>query len=342
MRNELLAFSGRNVEYIFDGSFSQLALLFQQDKVVIVTDENIFKLHKKKFEGFATIKLPAGEEFKQQRTIDDIVSQLLELQADKETVLVGVGGGVITDMTGYAASIYKRGIKMVLVPTSILAMVDAAVGGKNGVDVGPFKNMVGTIYQPEILLFDYEFLDTLPEEEWVNGFAEIIKHASIKDAAFFTFLSGKTLDAFRNDKSMLAELIEKNVAIKTAVVLQDEFETGDRRLLNFGHTIGHAIENIYQLSHGHAISIGMVAAATLSEEINEFPTTEKQQLISLLEQYQLPVTYPFDKESIWDILIMDKKRSKDSMNFILLNKIGHAIVKPISLVQLKDLINQCL
>jgi len=342
MRNELLAFSNKNVEYVFDGSFSQLALLYQQDKVVIVTDENVFKHHKKKFEGFATIQLPAGEEFKQQRSVDDIISQLLELQADKETILVGVGGGVITDMTGYAASIYKRGIKLVLVPTSILGMVDAAVGGKNGVDVGPFKNMVGTVYQPEMLLFDYEFLDTLPEEEWVNGFAEIIKHASIKDAAFFDFLSGKTLAAFREDKQLLAELIEKNVAIKTAVVLKDEFETGDRRLLNFGHTIGHAIENIYQLSHGHAISIGMVAAATLSEEINEFSSAEKQQLIVLLEQYQLPVTYPFDKDSIWDILIMDKKRSKDTMNFILLDKIGHAVVKPIPLEQLKDLINQCL
>jgi len=342
MRNELLAFSNKNVEYVFDGSFSQLALLYQQDKVVIVTDENVFKHHKKKFEGFATIQLPAGEEFKQQRSVDDIISQLLELQADKETILVGVGGGVITDMTGYAASIYKRGIKLVLVPTSILGMVDAAVGGKNGVDVGPFKNMVGTVYQPEMLLFDYEFLDTLPEEEWVNGFAEIIKHASIKDAAFFDFLSGQTLAAFREDKQLLAELIEKNVAIKTAVVLKDEFETGDRRLLNFGHTIGHAIENIYQLSHGHAISIGIVAAATLSEEINEFSSAEKQQLIVLLEQYQLPVTYPFDKDSIWDILIMDKKRSKDTMNFILLDKIGHAVVKPIPLEQLKDLINQCL
>lgn len=342
MRNELLAFSNKNVDYVFDGSFSQLALLYPRDKIVIVTDENVFKHHKHKFEGFSTIKLPAGEEFKQQRTVDDIISQLLELQADKETVLVGVGGGVISDMAGYAASIYKRGIKLILVPTSVLGMVDAAVGGKNGVDVGPFKNMVGTIYQPEMLLFDYDFLDTLPEEEWINGFAEIIKHASIKDAAFFEFLSGKTVAAFREDKTMLAKLIEKNVAIKTEVVLRDEFETGDRRLLNFGHTIGHAIENIYQLSHGHAISIGMVAAATLSEEINEFPSAEKQQLISLLEQYQLPVTYPFDKESIWDILIMDKKRAKDSMNFILLHKIGHAVVKPIPLVQLKDLINQCL
>ena len=196
MRKEILKFSNREVEYIFNGSFEQLSILFQRDKVVIVTDENIFRLHADKMQGFAVIKLPAGEEYKQQRTVDDIIAQLLELQADKQTILVGVGGGVVTDMAGYAASIYKRGIKLVLVPTSILAMVDAAVGGKNGVDVGPFKNMVGTIYQPEHLLFDYSFLHTLPHEEWVNGFAEVIKHACIKDALMFAFLEKYSLHEF--------------------------------------------------------------------------------------------------------------------------------------------------
>jgi 3-dehydroquinate synthase len=342
MRKEIMAFSNKLVEYIFDGNFSQLAAIFQRDKLVIVTDENVFKLHSSKFEGFTTIQLPAGEEFKQQRTVDDIISKLLELEADKQTILVGVGGGVITDMTGYAASIYKRGIKLVQVPTSILAMVDASVGGKNGVDVGPYKNMVGTVYQPDLLLFDYSFLDTLPEEEWVNGFAEIIKHACIKDADFFDFLSSKTLDDFRKDKTLLAALIEKNVAIKTTVVLKDEFETGDRKLLNFGHTIGHAIENIYQLPHGHAVSIGMLAACRISEEINNFSSIEKEKLANLLQRYHLPVEFSFDKENIWKILVMDKKRSNDSMSFILLDTIGKAVIKPIPLVQLKDLINQCL
>ncbi len=342
MRKELLAFSNKEVEYIFDASFSQLSLLYPRDKIVIVTDENVFKHHEEKFKEYATIKLPAGEEFKQQRTVDDIISQLLELQADKQTVLVGVGGGVVTDMAGYAASIYKRGIKLMLVPTSVLAMVDAAVGGKNGVDVGPFKNMVGTVYQPDHLLFDYGFLDTLPEEEWVNGFAEIIKHACIKDASFFDFLSQKDLADFRNDKNLLSALIEKNVSIKTTVVLKDEFETGDRKLLNFGHTIGHAIENMYNLPHGHAISIGMVAAATISEEINNFHSADKQKIIALLEQYHLPVKHAFDKDDMWNILVMDKKRTNDMMSFILLDAIGAAVVKPISLVQLKDLITQCL
>jgi 3-dehydroquinate synthase len=342
MRKEILAFSNKEVEYIFEGTFSQLTKTFPRDKIVVVTDENVFKCHAAKFEGFTTIQLPAGEEFKQQRTIDDIINQLLELQADKQTVIIGVGGGVVTDMAGYAAGIYKRGVKLVQVPTSILGMVDAAIGGKNGVDVGPYKNMVGTVYQPDILLFDYQFLDTLPEEEWVNGFAEIIKHACIKDVELFDFLSKKTLADFRNDKSLLSALIEKNVSIKTSVVLKDEFETGDRKLLNFGHTIGHAIENIYNLPHGHAISIGMVAACTISEEINNFTSPEKQKIIDLLQQYHLPVQLSFEKENIWEILVMDKKRSNDSMSFILLDAIGTAVVKPIPLQQLKDLIDQCL
>ncbi len=342
MRKDLVIFSNKKVEYIFNGSFSQIGEWYPKEKIVIITDQNVFEHHSTKFEGYATIKLKAGEEHKQQKTVDFIIDRLLELQADKETVIVAVGGGVVTDMAGYAASIYKRGVKLILVPTSILAMVDAAVGGKNGVDVGPYKNMVGTVYQPDHLLFDYQFLDTLPEAEWVNGFAEIIKHACIKDAPLFDLLSATTLANFRDDKILLADLIEQNVAIKTAVVLKDEFETGDRRLLNFGHTIGHAIENTYSLAHGHAVSIGMVVACCISEEINNFYSVEKQRVIQLLQQYQLPVKLQVDKEKIWEILLMDKKRSNDSMRFILLDSIGAAVVKPIPLVQLKDLIDQCL
>jgi 3-dehydroquinate synthase len=342
MRKELFEFSSKKVEYLFDASFEVIKTVYPNDKIVIVTDENVFKLHKKKFEGLTTIQLEAGEEFKQQRSADNIIMSLLEAEADKNTILVGVGGGVVTDITGYTASIYKRGIRLALVPTSILAMVDASVGGKNGVDVGPYKNMVGTVYQPDLLLFDYSFLSTLPHEEWVNGFAEIIKHACIKDASFFNFLSGKGIDDFKNDQALLAQLIEKNVAIKTSVVLKDEFETGDRKLLNFGHTIGHAIENIYQLPHGHAVSIGMMAACRISEEINNFPSLEKEKIKELLQRYQLPVSISYDKESIWQILVLDKKRSNDAMNFILLNTIGDAVIKSIPLTQLKDLMDQCL
>jgi 3-dehydroquinate synthetase len=210
------------------------------------------------------------------------------------------------------------------------------------VDVGIYKNLVGLIKQPEFLLFDYSFLQTLPQEQWVNGFAEIIKHACIKDAVLFALLENETLENFQKDRIKLAALIEKNVQIKTAVVLKDEFENGDRRMLNFGHTLGHAIENNYQLLHGHAISIGMVAACTISEEINNFYPGEKERVIRLIEKYHLPVRLQFDREKIWGILKMDKKRVGNEMNFVLLNKIGEAVIQPIPIVQLKDLINQSL
>jgi len=338
MRKQKVEFTSKTVDYIFDGSFSELAALFHKEKLVLITDENVFEHHSSKFEGYKTIRLPAGEAYKQQRTVDWIIDQLLEYQADRQTVIVGIGGGVITDMAGYAASIYKRGVKLVQVPTSVLAMVDAAVGGKNGVDVGPYKNQVGTIYQPDCVLFDYSFLQTLPEPEWINGFAEIIKHACIRDKEQFGFLAGKQIADFRNDPALIAWLIEKNVSIKISIVLKDELETGDRKLLNFGHTIGHAIEATYALSHGHAISIGMVLAGRISEAVNNFDAGEQQQMISLLERYQLPVRFSFDKEKVWEILVNDKKRENDSMSFILLDSIGTAIVKSIPLTQLKDLV----
>lgn len=340
MRTEWMTFSHKKVEYIFDAAFTLVTEKFDSDKIIVITDENVFEHHSGKFDGLECITLPAGEAHKQQKTVDSIIDKLLTLQADKNAVIFGVGGGVITDMAGYAASIYKRGVKLVLVPTTILAMVDAAVGGKNGVDVGPYKNMVGTVYQPDLLLFDYSFLYTLPHAEWVNGFAEIIKHACIKDAALFELLQQNQVADFRNDLELLATLIERNVAIKTSVVLGDEFETGDRKLLNFGHTIGHAIENLYQLPHGHAVSIGMVAACSISEEINNFYSSEKSSVIQLLQQYELPVQLKFDREKIWDVLLMDKKRNNDTMNFILLDAIGTGIVKPIPLVQLKSLLEQ--
>ncbi|MDB5203822.1 MAG: 3-dehydroquinate synthase [Ferruginibacter sp.] len=324
--------------YLFNQSFASLLKLLPEGKVVIVTDDHVYKAQQEKFSNIPVITVPSGEATKQQKTVDDIIAALLKLQADKSTVIVAVGGGVVTDMAGYAASIYKRGVRLALAPTSILAMVDAAVGGKNGVDVGLYKNMVGTVYQPEYILFDYHFLSTLPQEEWVNGFAEIIKHACIKDAALFEELSNTSLSFYQHDPARLASLVERNVRIKKVIVEEDEFETGDRKLLNFGHTVGHAIENVHHLPHGHAISVGMVIAATLSEELAGLPMGDTRRLITLLNAYGLTTAVKFNLDTIWEILLMDKKRANDSMNFILLRAIGDGIIMPIPLTQLKALI----
>lgn len=324
-------FSEKKVDYYFDASFRMLEELTSKHNAVLVTDENVFQLHRKKFEGWKTIVIKAGEEFKQQSTVDYIVTELIRQEADRKTMIVGVGGGVVTDITGYAASVYMRGLKFGFIPTTILAMVDASIGGKNGVDVGVYKNLAGLIKQPEFLLFDYSLLQTLPDEQWVNGFAEIIKHACIKDATLFSMLEKFTLHDFKNDETLLSDIIERNVKIKTAVVVADEFETGDRKLLNFGHTIGHAIENMHQLLHGHAISIGMVAACNLSEQLTGLHFDEAKRIVLLLAKYHLPVDIETDDEKVFEVLKMDKKRSGNEMNFILLEKIGGAVIKPIEL-----------
>ncbi|MEO6734361.1 MAG: 3-dehydroquinate synthase [Ferruginibacter sp.] len=335
-------FSEKKVTYYFDAEISYLEEIVSKENTILITDENVFASHSEKFRGWKIIVIKAGEEYKQQSTVDYIFQQLIAYEADRKTFIVGVGGGVVTDITGYAACVYMRGLKFGFVPTTILSMVDASIGGKNGVDVGVYKNLVGLIKQPEFLLFDYSLLQSLPPEQWVNGFAEIIKHACIKDAGLFDLLEAETLESFQSDRNKLAGLVERNVQIKTTVVLKDEFENGDRRLLNFGHTLGHAIENNYLLLHGHAISIGMIAACTISELVNNFPPVDRLRVINLVEKYQLPVHLEYDKERIWEVLKMDKKRAGDEMNFVLLNKIGEAVIQPIPLTQLKDLINQSL
>lgn len=331
-------FSNKTVNYYLDVSFSQIHEVTTKEKCIVITDTAIHRLHHEKFEGYKTIVIPAGEQYKQQHTVDNIIQQLIAFEADRKSFIIGVGGGVVTDITGYAASVYMRGLPFGFVPTTILAQVDASVGGKNGIDVGVYKNLVGTIRQPDFIFFDYSFLQTLPDEQWVNGFAEIIKHACIKDRQLFYFLENHTLSDFQTNRTLLADLIEKNVTIKSDVVEKDEFEQGDRRLLNFGHTLGHAIENEYQLLHGHAISIGMIAAATISETLNNFTSPDRDRVKNLLSRYKLPVSIDFDKKKVFEILKMDKKRVSNEMNFVLLNAIGEAIVKPIPLAQLEQII----
>jgi 3-dehydroquinate synthase len=327
-------FSNSSVDYYFEGKIAQLKEVVGGAKAVFVTDENVFAAHEKQFKNKNTIVLKAGEEYKIQATVDTIVEQLIEMEADRKTVLVGVGGGVVTDITGYVASIYMRGISFGFVPTSLLAMVDASIGGKNGIDVGVYKNMVGVIRQPSFLLFDAMLLQTLPDDEWRNGFAEIIKHASIKDAAMFKELEQNDLSFYQKKKTAISALIQRNALLKTKVVQQDEFEKGDRKLLNFGHTLGHALENQYELSHGQAISIGMSYASSLSQKINGFKNTDR--VVALLDQYGLPTFAEFDKEKAINVLKMDKKKTKDSIYFILLERIGKAFIKEISIQQLYE------
>jgi 3-dehydroquinate synthase len=338
MKTFKAVFSSKTTTFWFSHPLLSLTEKLPGERLIVVTDDQVFAAHQKLFKKLDIIVVPAGEAYKQQATVDSIVAQLVERKADRKTVLVGVGGGVVTDMAGYAASVYMRGIRFGFVPTTILAMVDAAIGGKNGIDVGVYKNLVGTIRQPDFLLYDFSLLKTLPYEQWVNGFAEVIKHAAIKDARMFSLLENTSLSKLKRDRVTLAALIERNAKIKIGVVQSDEFEAGERRLLNFGHTLGHAIENELGLLHGHAISIGMVYAAQISAWTTGFKHTLR--LVNLLEQYELPTNANFSMDNALSIAFMDKKRENNSMNFILLNKIGNACVQKIAWSKLDEKFKQ--
>ena len=336
MKKATYKFSNSSVDYYLAGGISHLKEIVDKENTIIVTDENVYNAHTKRFQNWNCIVLKPGEEYKIQATVDEVIDQLIEMEADRKTTLVGVGGGVITDITGYVASVYMRGMNFGFIPTSLLAMVDASIGGKNGIDVGVYKNMVGIIRQPKFILHDMVFLNSLPQKEWENGFAEIIKHAAIKDASMFKELESSSFKKYQGSQKSICELVQRNTMIKTKVVQNDEFEKGERRLLNFGHTLGHALENQYELSHGQAISIGMTYASVISEKIIGFK--EASRVAALLLKYDLPTFADFDKQKVFEVLKMDKKRERKEMNYVMLEKIGKGLVKSIPLKQLEDII----
>jgi 3-dehydroquinate synthase len=338
MKKLTYKFSNSSVDYWLAGGISHLKKITDQKNSIIITDENVYNAHTKRFKGWNSIVLKPGEDYKVQSTVDAIIEQLIAMEADRKTTLVGVGGGVITDITGYVASVYMRGISFGFVPTTLLGMVDASIGGKNGIDVGVFKNMVGIIRQPKFILHDMVFLNSLPQREWENGFAEIIKHATIKDAAMFRELETNTFKKYQGRQKSICELVQRNAIIKTKVVQQDEFEKGERRLLNFGHTLGHALENQYELSHGQAVAIGMTYASVISQKITGFK--EPGRVAGLILKYDLPTFADFNKQKVFDVLKMDKKRERKEMNYVLLEKIGKGVVKSIPLKQLENIIQE--
>ncbi len=329
-------FPGKKVECYFDIDVQNLHNIFKKENTVIITDENLFNLYANKLDGFFIIKIESGESVKNRETIEKITDVILDFDLDKSGWVIGLGGGVVTDIAGFVAAVYKRGCNLALVPTSLLAMVDAALGGKNGVDVGIYKNMVGTIYQPQYIFFDYNFLITLPFLEWTNGFAEIIKHACIADENMFAFLESQNIFSIQKEKSTVAALVERNVHLKMMIATQDEFDMHDRQLLNFGHTLGHAIENLYQISHGQAISIGMVADCALSEKISGFNFEDSARVAKLLAQYELPVDINADYDNIFEIIKKDKKRRNNEINYVFLEKIGSPVSQKLPLEILKE------
>jgi len=333
MQSEAIFFSSSQTVFYFNGKQEELLSLIGKRQVAVLTDENVRRAFPDYFEGIPTIVLPPGEDSKSMTTVATVVAELIRLGINRDALLVGWGGGVITDIAGFVAGIYKRGIACAFVPTTVLAMVDAAVGGKNGVNTGDYKNMLGLVRQPEFIFYDFSLLSALPDVEWVNGFAEIIKHACIADREMFDWLDRHSFSEIQTNRELLLWIIRENALLKAGFVQQDEFESGSRKQLNFGHTLGHALERRQHLKHGFAVAIGMAFACRLSEKESGFKDSGK--VLALLEKYGLPVHAAVDIPETMTLLQADKKRSGDAVHYVLLENIGKAEIHPFAVAELK-------
>ena len=316
------------VDNSYDITIDTIPALTYDTKVAIITNPKVAGLHlaylltKITAKELYIITVPDGEGYKNQASIDLILESLFNHRFNRKSLLIAFGGGVIGDMTGYASSIYQRGIDFVQIPTTLLSQVDASVGGKTGINNSYGKNLIGAFHQPRAVYIDPHFLETLPAREFGAGVAEVVKMAVTFNAAFFEYLESADL----NDKAALQEAIKQAVQTKADVVAKDEKEHGLRAALNYGHTFGHVIENETKYTkylHGEAVAIGMVMANALSVKLGLMQANEAVRVQKLLEKYDLPTHYTIENpESFYDAFFLDKKSSDATITFILPVGIG--------------------
>jgi len=340
MKELIIHGSNKESRILVGESIKNLSKYLPSEKVIVITDTNVNRLYNKEFNQFQIIEIGTGEQIKTLQTVQFIYEKLIEYEADRTSFIVGIGGGIVCDITGFVASTYMRGIRFGFVATTLLAQVDASLGGKNGVNLNKFKNMIGVFNQPDFVLCDMNLLKTLPDREILCGMGEIVKHTLIAYSAMFNYLEENYQKAITLDNQVIEKLVYESVVIKSDVVNKDEKEKGLRRILNFGHTIGHAIEKCStDITHGEAISIGMVMASAISVNKKLLKKDEYLKIIDLLKKLKLPVSTTIDKQKIIDAMKKDKKREGASINFILLDGIGKTLIESIKVNELEKIIN---
>ncbi|TCT14950.1 3-dehydroquinate synthase [Natranaerovirga pectinivora] len=308
---------------------------FTNKKVCIVTDTNVGNIYLEEVKnalGYSAEKVvaftfPAGEENKTLNTVYELYELLINEKFDRKSILIALGGGVVGDLTGFTASTYLRGIDFIQMPTSLLSQVDSSIGGKTGVDFKGYKNMVGAFYQPRAVIINTKTIDTLPKNEFSSGMAEIIKHALIKDLEYLDWLEKNSEQVNLLNQESLTEMIYRSCCIKKDVVEKDEKEENIRALLNFGHTVGHAIEKIKDFTwlHGECVSVGMVVAAYLSYKRGYISKEKCYRINNVLVKYNLPIEVKdISPEEIIKVTKLDKKVKSSVLHFILLNELGVA------------------
>ena len=326
--------------HIENGLLSRAAAVigetFSPSRIHIVSDSTVAPLYLQKLEQQFTLPvthtiIPAGEEHKRLATVEGIYHDLLASGMTRKDLIVALGGGVVGDITGFAAATFLRGVSLCQIPTTLLAQVDSSVGGKTGVDMPEGKNLVGAFYQPRLVLIDPSVLTTLPEQTFADGMAEVVKYGYISNREILDMVSAPDY------KQNIERIIYECVKIKRDVVTIDEHDTGLRMILNFGHTIGHAAEklgNYVDLTHGQAVAVGMVAAMRLSAFLGNEDLTGR--LIEILKHIGLPTELKYDREDIYRSLLSDKKKFGATVNFILVREPGRAEITPIDAEKLHE------
>lgn len=322
-------------ENLFDKGL--LAQHIRGSQVMIVSNTTVAPLYlercKKSLQDFEVHQciLPDGEEYKNLKELEHIFTALLQARCDRQSTLIALGGGVVGDMTGYAAASYQRGVDFIQIPTTLLAQVDSSVGGKTGVNHPLGKNMIGAFHQPKCVLADTQTLDTLEDRQLYSGIAEVIKYGLICDAEFYSWLEKNMSSLCQRDAVVLAEAIERSCANKAKVVAEDELESGRRALLNLGHTFGHAMESFMHYKgylHGEAVAAGMAMAAQLSAKLGWINSQEVSALENLLQQAHLPIRPPagMGEADFMHLMSTDKKVSAGKIRLVLLKSIGDAVL----------------
>lgn len=323
-------------EILVGENWESVTSLLPVSGVAIITDENIHRIYGDRFPKVPLFTVEAGEGSKKLEVIEHLAEKLLEEGIDRTGFILAVGGGVVCDLAGFLASIYMRGIRCGYVSTSLLSQVDASTGGKNGVNLGSSKNMLGNIRQPEFVICDQAMLLTLPEQEYLSGLAELIKTAIIGDKELFDLIERSYKEIMARNCNLLTMLVAKSVNFKAVVVTEDEKETGLRRILNFGHTFGHAIELQKSLKHGFAIASGMELATDFSFEKGLISLSEKDRIMNILNRFGLLEWHNIPDDLIDQLILHDKKKTGTDIHFVFTQGIGKAVVKKVSISEVID------